>query len=85
LRPHCFFWRDQQQKEIDLILDEAVPVGIEIKSGKTVSTDYFTNLQYWKEVVQDPVKLKVIYGGELFQDRSEIQVLPWSKMDEAWS
>ncbi len=84
-RPKGYFWRDQQQKEIDLILDENVPTGIEIKAGKTISSDYFSNLLYWNDVVDSNPKLRVIYGGDSFQDRSGIQVLPWTRMNEAWS
>ena len=85
LRPKGYFWRDQQQKEVDLILDVNSPIGIEIKAGKTISSDYFSNLLYLSGIVDTKPALKVIYGGDSFQDRSGIQVLPWSRMNEAWS
>ncbi|OGJ37648.1 MAG: hypothetical protein A3A82_01915 [Candidatus Pacebacteria bacterium RIFCSPLOWO2_01_FULL_47_12] len=80
-----YFWRDQQKKEVDFILDGALLTGIEIKAGKTISADYFGNLLYWNNIVQSQPKLRVIYGGDSFQNRSGVQVLPWSRMNEAWS
>ncbi|MEN8253195.1 MAG: ATP-binding protein [Patescibacteria group bacterium] len=84
-RPKSYFWRDQQRKEIDLIIDGTVPIGVEIKKGKTISSDYFKNLSYWNNLSKSKPQLKVIYGGESSQNRSDIQVLPWSRMNEAWS
>jgi predicted AAA+ superfamily ATPase len=47
----CFFWQDKLGREIDLILETANKIiPIEIKSGMTLSKDYFKNLSYWNKL-----------------------------------
>ncbi len=84
-RSQAYFWRDQQKREIDLILDRNPLTAIEIKSGKTISSDYFKNLKAWEPLVKQSKQLKVIYGGESHQKRSDVEVLPWDRMNEAWN
>ncbi|MBU1085273.1 MAG: ATP-binding protein [Candidatus Beckwithbacteria bacterium] len=83
-RPQSYFWRDQQQREIDLIIDRTPLHAIEIKSGKTISSSYFTTLKSWGKAVSENKKMKVVYGGNSHQKRSDIEALPWNKMREAW-
>lgn len=46
LASNLFFWRDNIGEEIDLLIDEGQSVRpIEIKSGQTVSEDYFRGLK----------------------------------------
>jgi predicted AAA+ superfamily ATPase len=46
LASNLFFWRDNIGEEIDLLIDEGTAVRpIEIKSGETVSEDYFRGLK----------------------------------------
>lgn len=49
---HLYYYRDSQQKEIDLIYkrgSELIP--IEIKAGQTVNQDYFKGLNYFSSLV----------------------------------
>jgi hypothetical protein len=48
---------------------------IEIKSGGTISEDYFKNLKYYKKIGDKSIlKGSLIYGGEETQKRSEVNV-----------
>ena len=75
---NCYFWRDRHGKEVDCIIektiDELIPV--EIKSGQTVSPDFFKGINYWQKISGHD-KGYVIYGGELPQKRKTADVLPW--------
>jgi len=78
-QPSLYFWRDQAQHEIDCIIDEskyAVPV--KIKSGKTIATDFFKELEYWKEITEYPEAPRyLIYAGSEDQPWPQAQVLNW--------
>jgi hypothetical protein len=40
-------------------------VPIEIKSGKTRNSSYFSNLQYWQQLTDEVAdNLTVVYGGD---------------------
>lgn len=67
---NLFYWRDKTGHEIDIIVDRAgrlVPV--EIKAGKTISSEYFKNLEYWSRLSGAKRSL-VLYGGDQQQQRS---------------
>ncbi len=82
-RPNCYFWRDQKGNEVDCILekgDQLIP--IEIKSGQTVSKDFFKSLSYWCELSKTPPEnAYLIYGGDENQVRREGNVLSWSSFN----
>ena len=81
-QPHrIYFWRDNTGHEIDVILESANSLfPIEIKSGKTITSAYFSGLSFWNRISQQEGGT-VIYGGDSYQKRSNgIEVLPWNKI-----
>ncbi len=64
--PHVFYWLSKDRKEIDLLIEhDSQLVPIEIKSGKTRNSSYFSNLQYWQHLSNEAVdNLIVVYGGD---------------------
>jgi uncharacterized protein len=78
-QPSLYFWRDNTGNEIDCIIDESLyPVPVEIKSGKTIVTDFFRNIEYWDkttEKAQGPRYL--VYGGQENQNWPQATVLTW--------
>ncbi len=79
---NLYFWRDKNGNEIDILMEYArhiVPV--EIKSGKTVSRDYFTGLNYWKKISGSNQAGYLVYGGSEYQERSGATVLPWNRFN----
>jgi len=78
-----FFWRDQTGHEIDLLIEnggEFLPV--EIKSGKTITSDYFAGLNYWKKISQHSGSMYLFYGGREDQRRRDVSVYSWKSMGE---
>jgi len=64
------YWRDKTGREVDVIVDEGLNLlPIEIKSGQTVQSDYFKNIEYWNELSGEE-RAVVLYGGGQTQQRS---------------
>jgi predicted AAA+ superfamily ATPase len=77
--PPLFFWRDRSGNEIDLLIDLGVrSIPVEIKSGGTVSGDFFSTLNYWLEMPGNEQKNGVlVYGGKESYTRGSCLVRPW--------
>lgn len=85
--PHnLYFWRDNIGHEIDLLVDTGKKlVPVEIKSGKTVTPEYFSGLEYYNKISGQSMGM-VIYAGDTQQTRSKgITVLPWKETNNFWS
>ena len=78
-KPHLYFWRDSHGHEVDCIREKGSQlIPIEIKAGKTISNNYFTELSYWNELTKsDPAQSFVIYAGNENQQRTNGKVLGW--------
>ena len=56
---------------------------IEIKSGKTINTDFFEGLKYWNKLSKNiPENTFIIYAGNENQKRSLGNVLSWKNLDQ---
>lgn len=81
--PRMFHYRETRGIEIDLLVDLGDRISaLEIKSGETISEDFFKNLtRFVKDRMTTeaplPVKPFVVYGGAQPQHRSSAKVLPW--------
>ncbi len=63
--PSLYFWRDKLGREIDLIIEKGQNITpVEIKSGKTLNNDFFTNLNYWKNITETADGYLVYNGTE---------------------
>ncbi len=73
-----YFWRDSTGNEMDVVIDNGLTLyPIEIKAGKTITSDYFKNFQFWKKITGFESGT-VIYAGHEGQKRSNgIQVISW--------
>ncbi|HUX94303.1 MAG TPA: ATP-binding protein [Bacteroidales bacterium] len=80
-KSNFYFWRDNTGHEIDILIDNAgVLFPVEIKSGKTISSEFFKGLLFWFNIssTEDGA---VIYAGEAHQRRSSgIEIFPWNKI-----
>lgn len=75
LTSSLYFWRDNHGYEIDLLYDkEGKLIPIEIKSGSTISQDYFKNINYFNKRAQCDNNF-VLYTGESMQQRGNIRVM----------
>jgi len=79
-----YYWRDNHQKEIDLIVDIGTQhYGVEIKSGKTLQEKYFDGLAYWAKLSGTrPSSLFLIYGGQENLVRNQMNVVSWKDIKE---
>jgi predicted AAA+ superfamily ATPase len=80
---NLYFWRDNTGHEIDIISEnDGQLFPIEIKSGKTITADYFNGLAFWQKIT-DQTRGSVIYGGHQSQKRSEgIDIYSWKNIPE---
>ena len=73
------FFRDSRGLECDLFYETAHGIGaLEIKSGATVASDYFTSLHRVAALIPNITSKAVIYGGETRQTRTEAEAVPLS-------
>lgn len=79
-RPNLYYWRDSSGHEVDCVFEQTGQLhGIEIKAGRTISSDYFNGLNYLRNTAKEMFsKALVVYGGEEPQQRSAGKVIPWS-------
>lgn len=79
LEQDMFFWRDSAGHEVDVVIDlgaELVP--IEIKSGQTITTDFFKGLDYWRSLPgQENCPATLVYGGNSSYARKNTMVFSW--------
>ncbi len=76
---NLYFLQDKTGNEIDLILEEQkMLLAFECKSGATINNDYFKGLQYFNNMGQLKLSMRLIYGGTESQKRSNgVSIFPW--------
>lgn len=81
--PHLYFWRDNHGNEIDCLIERGSRLfPIEIKGGRTLSSDYVAGLYYWNKLSNTPLEQSfVIYGGLENQRWQTIQIVSWRFID----
>lgn len=74
-----YFWRDSNQKEIDLIVEYQNKIALmEIKSTATIQQKLFKNLNDIASYFdKNEVSKYLIYTGEQIQNREIAQIVPW--------
>ena len=85
--PNLYFWRDKNGHEVDCLIERpGGPVIVEIKSGKTVTEDFFDNLRYYQKLAGlGPADSYVIYGGDQKQPRLSGQAVAWNDFSAAFA
>ena len=87
-RPRMSFFRDHQGHEVDLLVERGDSVAaVEIKSGQTISSDYFDDLAWLARQDLGPGRLPLtpvlVYAGQERQSRTQAAVLPWFAVHES--
>ncbi len=78
------FFRDSRGLECDLLYDTGDGIhAIEIKSGATVASDYFTSLNRVAGLVPAISARTVVYGGATRQSRGDSEAVPLSVLSAA--
>lgn len=85
-RPEFYFWRDSTGNEIDCIYQEGTELfTIEIKSGKTIHTEFFKGLEYFSKLnTTSGLRPFLIYGGNDIQKRQNFSIAGWNRLNEVF-
>jgi predicted AAA+ superfamily ATPase len=78
-----YFWRDLNGRhEIDCIIDNGTKlIPVEIKSGLTISKDFFNGIEYWNNLANNkPEDSFIVYAGEENQTRSLGNIISWKNL-----
>lgn len=80
---NLYFWRDNVGNEVDLIVaDGSTITPVEIKSGQTITNEYFKGIQYWNKISKTEGGY-VIYGGNTQQVRGNgIHIMPYNQISK---
>jgi uncharacterized protein len=75
-----YFWRDNHQKEIDVIVDWGISqYGVEVKASQTIHEKFFDGLKYWQNLTKSPFgSLYLVYSGKENYTRNEMNVVGWN-------
>lgn len=83
LRHQLFFFRDNNLKEIDLIIDMAgLQIPLEIKASMTLQSSFFDSINWLTQELSLKNKNILVYGGDQVQHRTTTTVFPWNKTYE---
>lgn len=88
LKPNVYFLRDKQGHELDAVIELGAKhlLGLEIKSGATIASDFFNGLDYWRtRLGSTTLEPWMIYGGDSHQRRQRAHVVPWNDLTELLS
>lgn len=81
-KPNIYFWRDNVGNEIDLLLETAPQVvPLEIKSGQTITQDFYKGLIYWNKITKTSGGYVVYAGKETRKQSNGIQVIPYNHIE----
>jgi predicted AAA+ superfamily ATPase len=77
LDTNFYYWRDQNGNEVDIVIDidPTKSLAIEIKAGQTINHKMLSTLTKWSAIMNN-AQLILIYGGDQYQTRNGINILP---------
>ena len=84
-RSNLYFYRDSKGNEVDLLLVNGSDIfPIEIKSGMTITRDYFKGLKHFAKLFPDriPQGSGIVYGGDEAQQRTDVSIVPFAHLNE---
>ena len=79
LASNLYFWRDSTGNEVDVLAEQGeLLIPVEIKSGRTVTVDYFSALNKWCGFAGEiSGAAHLVYAGDDSQQRGQVSVVPW--------
>ena len=83
IKTSLHFLRDKEGHEIDALIETGPNSfqAVEIKSGETIASDFFSGLDYWRTTLpRHSLTPWLIYGGTDNQVRERATVLPWTNL-----
>ncbi len=82
LKPPIYYWRDSNQREIDLLLNRGISLQpIEIKLGRTYRRDFFKHLDWFAGVSDVPItEPTVVWGADDDLPSESGSLLSWRNL-----
>ena len=82
-----FFWRDHKGREVDCLLqDGETIIPIEIKSAKTLRSEFFMSLEYFCELAGiELAQARLISGGDENRIFRKIRIASWDALRDPMS
>jgi predicted AAA+ superfamily ATPase len=82
LPSNLFFWRDHTGTEVDVVIEDGDSLHpVEIKSGATINTGFFTGLEKWLKISGPSAGTPwLVYGGTQTLQQHRIKILSWSQI-----
>lgn len=78
-----YFWRDQSGREVDYVIENGSHIeAFEMKSGQTLSSQFFENLSYFDQLFRQKTAGYLVYGGDSEQKRAAGTAISWRKCFE---
>ncbi|MCK4881774.1 MAG: ATP-binding protein [Candidatus Omnitrophica bacterium] len=80
---NMYYFRDNIGNEVDVLMDmgsEVIPA--EIKSGQTVTDEFFKGLNYYRKLNPAVKQSRLIYGGDKFYKENGHNVCPYDRIIE---
>lgn len=76
------YFRDSQGHEIDLIIETAADIiPVEIKSGKTIQTSFWKNIDYLRKLMKKNLSAGIIFGDRRAEFSRNTKVSGWDRID----
>lgn len=84
-KPHIYFWRESHGNEIDCIIQSGSKIiPIEIKSGQTITPDYFKGINYWHTIDQSSPGY-IIYGDTENYQLKQGNIVSWKSINRIFN
>ena len=87
-KSNLYFYRDSKGNEVDLLIHNGPDLfPIEIKSGMTITKDYFKGLNHFTKLFEAhiPHGSGLVYGGNEIQQRSDVTIVPINRLSALFS
>jgi len=80
---NLYFWRDNIGHEVDILAETPEKLfPIEIKSGRTITDEFFKGINYWLRISGEK-NGAIIYAGDSGQKRSNnIKIVSWKNLSD---
>jgi len=83
---NLFFWRDNTGHEVDIIIEKGESLfPVEIKSGKTVTSEFFNGLNYWNKISRSDGGAVVYAGDQIQKHSNKNKVIPWFNLESIFN
>lgn len=80
---NLYFLRDRKGNEVDLLLDYGSYIDlVEVKSGLTLTGDFFTGIDHFRKLYKETRNCFLIYGGDQARTQIGVDTIPWKSIPD---